>query len=108
MGGATEMASLEYLREEMQRAREMMDDPNQPSTIRHASRNRFWHCYRRVGAMERGGLTHDEPGHFMLGYSEQGYSGKKRSQLPLPATPDNRREHIDRKTEVQIASRERL
>lgn len=64
------MASLEYMREVMNEARRIADDRSQPAHVRHAADARFWHCVKRFGTMERGGLTHDEPGHYMKGYRD--------------------------------------
>lgn len=101
------MASLEYLRECMEGARLRMDDPTRPAEERRAARAMFWHCEKRVGAMVRGGFTEDDPGHFMLGYSELGYSSPAKRQ-PAPTTEEQRRAYLDRKAEVQIAAREAL
>lgn len=105
------MASLDYLREEMQRAFEIMDDMSRPSEVRRAARSRFWHCEKRVGAMERGGRTEDEPGHYLLGYSETGFAPSSRAghkEESSKTYAEQRREYLDQKTEVQIAARERL
>lgn len=64
------MASLEFLQECMEQARLAMDDPKRPSNVRRAARSRFWHCEKRVGTLLRSGRTEDEPGHYMIGYSE--------------------------------------
>lgn len=64
------MASLEFLRDAMAEALATSEDESKPFDVRRAARNRFWHCVKRVGAMERGGLSHDEPGHYLRGYGE--------------------------------------
>jgi hypothetical protein len=64
------MASLEYLKEEMNSARKIADDKNKDFNVRRAAESRFWHCVRRVDAMERSGTFFDEPGHYMINYSE--------------------------------------
>lgn len=103
------MASLEYLREEMARAAEIMDDTSKPFDVRRAARSRFWHCEKRVGTMERGGLTDDEPGTFMLGYSEIGIADRPSKLAAVEApTVDPRRDLIDRRTAAHFASKERL
>lgn len=108
------MASLEYLRDEMNRARQMADDKSLPAHVRHASDARFWHCVKRVGAMERGGFAEDDPGHFLVGFrEEESARAAKRSLRTQPAAPlvsegEHRRRLMDRRSEVQIAARERL
>lgn len=104
------MASLDYLQEEMQRAFEVMDDRAKPAHIRNAARARFWHCKKRVGTMQRGGLTHDEPGYLLIGYSEQQfYRDSKRKDVPQQheAAP-SRREQKDTRDAVEIAAKKRL
>lgn len=99
------MASLEYLREEMASALAIMDDKSKPSEVRRAARARFWHCEKRVGAMERGGFSEDDPGHYMLGYSEIGYSKAKPKTSPAS---EHRRDLIDKKTAAHFNAKERL
>lgn len=104
------MASLEYLREEMQAARERADNKALPAHIRHASESMFWHCCRRVGTMERGGTTSDEPGHYMVQHSELAHvaGSKKSSAAQTDDGAEARRQLLEHKTEVQIEARERL
>lgn len=100
------MASLDYLREEMASALAVMEDTSKPSETRRAARARFWHCEKRVGTMERGGRTEDDPGHILLGYSELGYSrAPKTSPAPLA---DHRRSLIDQRTEAHFKAKETL
>jgi hypothetical protein len=105
------MASLEYLREEMNAARERADNKALPAHIRHASESMFWHCYRRVGTMERSGAVEDEPGHYMVQHSELAHvqrSLKQADATPTIGSEQARREYLDRKAEVEIEARERL
>lgn len=107
------MVSLDYLKEMMERDLAVMDDPTQPAEIRRVARNRFWHCEKRAGAMERSGRTEGDPGHFLIGYGEidtvrHGGSKDKEMRFPKDAQMDARREYLDRKSEVQIAARETL
>lgn len=101
------MASLEYLQECMADALRRMDDPARPAHERRAARSMFWHCEKRVGTMERGGFTEDDPGHFMMGYSEVGKSSRAKTP-PAPTPEDQRSAYLDRKTEVELAARQRL
>jgi hypothetical protein len=64
------MASLDFLKEEMASARKLADDKTKPFNVRRASESRFWHCLRRVDAMERSGAISDTPGTYMKNYSE--------------------------------------
>lgn len=103
------MASLEYLREEMASALAIMDDKSKPTEVRRAARARFWHCEKRVGTMERGGFTEDDPGHFMPGYSELGFaSAAKNAAAPMPSADDLRRDLIDKKTDAHFRAKETL
>lgn len=67
------MASLFYLREEMESAYRIMNDKTKPFNVRRAARHRWHHCMIRVGTMERGGFDEDEPGHYLRGYGEEGF-----------------------------------
>lgn len=104
------MASLDYLREEMQRAAEIMDDQSKPFTVRHAARSRFWHCEKRVGTMVRGGFTEDDPGHYLIGYSEIAFAkpAPKAAVGEGRSLGEHRRELTDKKTEAHFAAKQRL
>lgn len=127
------MASLEYLRECMERDLEIMEDKTKPDDIRAAARARFWHCEKRAGTMERNGATEDSPGVFLIGYSEEQFFRKPRKtelaaidlkakkaetdrkaygELVMQKWDDvehaDKRKMLDHKAEIQIAAREKL
>jgi hypothetical protein len=102
------MAHIDFLRDQMERDLAVMDDHSKPFDVRRAARSRFWHCEKRVGAMERAGLTEDEPGHYLVGYSEIGFGPTQKGKRAALTPDDQRRELNDRRTEVQIAAREKL
>lgn len=66
------MATLEYLKQEMETARKRADDKSLPATLRHASDAMFWHLIKRVGTLERGGLTEESNIKYanLIGYRE--------------------------------------
>jgi hypothetical protein len=87
----------------------IMDDKSKPPEVRRAARARFWHCEKRVGTMERGGYTEDDPGHYMLGYSELGFtSASKKASAPMPGAADHRRDLLDAKTASHFEAKGRL
>lgn len=101
------MASLEYLREMMAADLAIMDDTSKPSEVRRAARSRFWHCEKRAGAMERAGLSDDEPGHILTGYSEIGITDTKKTKKLMTATPaQTRRDLIDKQTDAHFRAKE--
>jgi len=107
------MASLEFLRDQMEHDLAVMDDKSKPFEVRRAARARFWHCEKRVGAMERGGFTHDEPGHHLIGYSEIGLqpnAPKTSDYSPVAAltASEARRDLADRRTAAHFAAKELL
>jgi len=66
------VASLEYLRQEMLEARRRADDKSLPAFVRHKSDAMFWHLVKRVGTLERGGMTEEPDIKYanLIGYRE--------------------------------------